>query len=200
MDSSEQIFILRLKNGEESAWHDLFAKHYSVMCYLAKQYLHDKYLAESTVQAVISHMWDVRSTLEISDSLRGYLLRATRNKCLDYLRSSKTVTERPFSSFPDCENFVKLSNPENANPLGEIVGKELENDLRKAINDLPDKTREVFKKSRIDGKKYEEIASETGISLNTVKYHMKQAMSILRDRFGKYIPISLLLAWLGLWQ
>jgi len=200
METGEKLFILRLKNGEDSAWHDLFAKHYSVMCYLAKQYLHDNYLAESTVQGVLSHMWDVRSTIEISDSLRGYLLRATRNKCLDYLRSSKTVTERPFSSFPDCENFIKLSSPENNNPLGVIVGKELENDLRRAINDMPEKTREVFKKSRMEGKKYEEIANETGISLNTVKYHMKQAMAILKDRFGKYLPLALIILMLGLWR
>ena len=39
----------------------------------------------------------------------------------------------------------------------------------------------------LDGKSYEEIAQETGISVNTVKYHMKRALQHLRSCLGKYL-------------
>ena len=45
----------------------------------------------------------------------------------------------------------------------------------------------------MEGLKYSEIASELGISVNTVKYHMKKALAILRDEFGKYLVLLLFL-------
>ena len=46
--------------------------------------------------------------------------------------------------------------------------------------------------SRFDGKKNTEIAQELGISVNTVKYHMKQALRLLQQQLGKYFAFLLM--------
>lgn len=49
-----------------------------------------------------------------------------------------------------------------------------------------------FEKSRFEEKKYEEISQELGISINTVKYHIKNALSFLQTELSKYL-IALIL-------
>lgn len=54
-----------------------------------------------------------------------------------------------------------------------LLEQELEEELKRSIDELPLECRKVFYKSRFEQKKYEEIATELGISVNTVKYHIK---------------------------
>ena len=83
---------------------------------------------------------------------------------------------------------TELSTEES--PLGNLLEKELQQEIDQAISDLPDATRNVFMLHRAEGLKYEEIASKTGISVNTVKYHMKQAIKILAEKLS---PVLLLI-------
>ena len=65
--------------------------------------------------------------------------------------------------------------------------KALEGEVMKSINRLPEDCRRVFSMSRFDEKKYEEIAHELQISVNTVKYHIKHALTLLHEDLGKYL-------------
>lgn len=47
--------------------------------------------------------------------------------------------------------------------------------------------RRIFRKSRFEHKKNEEIATELGISVNTVKYHIKMALTRLHQDLRKYL-------------
>lgn len=51
----------------------------------------------------------------------------------------------------------------------------------------------MFKASRIEGKRYEDIARETGLSVNTVKYHVKNALRLLRRDLARYITAILVM-------
>ena len=42
--------------------------------------------------------------------------------------------------------------------------------------------------SRFENKKSREIAEELGISVNTVKYHLKNAIKTLRERLKDHLP------------
>ena len=77
-------------------------------------------------------------------------------------------------------------------PLGILLERELEHEIRMAIDKLPVECRCVFEKSRFEEKKYEEISQELGISINTVKYHIKNALSFLQTELSKYL-IALIL-------
>lgn len=75
-----------------------------------------------------------------------------------------------------------------------LLSKELEEEISNAINSLPKECQTVFLKSRMENKKNQEIADELGISINTVKYHLKNALKFLRERLEKYlVTLALLL-------
>lgn len=80
----------------------------------------------------------------------------------------------------------------DSHPLGTLLERELEEEIYKAIDKLPNECRRVFDKSRFEGKSYEEISQELGISVNTVKYHIKNALASLQTNLSKYL-ITLLL-------
>ena len=79
------------------------------------------------------------------------------------------------------------NQPVSDSPYGILLSKELEEKVMQAIETLPAECKQVFIKSRIEQKKNKEIAEELGISINTVKYHMKNAIKILRNKLEHYI-------------
>ena len=153
----------------------------------------DEALAEHLAGDVIFHLWEVRETLDIRISLRSYLVRAVRNRCLDYLDSRKQKHEITFSELEGDDSLGERYILADDYPLGSLLEKELDHEIRRAISRLPEECRRVFLKSRFEEKKYEEIACELGISVNTVKYHIKNALSLLYKELGKYLLPCLIL-------
>lgn len=187
MESTEQLVIEQLKCGNEEAYRYLYRHHYVVLCHTARGYVDDAAVAEQLVGDVIFHLWEVHESLDIRISLRSYLIRAVRNRCLDYLDSQKQKNEIPFSKLGDGESLEGRYISSEDYPLGILLERELEHEIRSAIRHLPEECRRVFVKSRFEEKKYEEIARELGISVNTVKYHMKSALARLYAELSKYM-------------
>lgn len=187
MKELEHIIIRQLRAGDEEAYRYLYDRHYAVLCRFANAWVDDPFLAEMIVGDVIFHLWEIRDTLEIDTSLRAYLMRAVRNRCYNHLSSESKKRETPFSALaPDTlEREPALSLGEH--PLGLLLERELEGEIIRSIERLGDECKRVFKKSRFERKKNEEIAAELGISVNTVKYHIKMALARLRQDLGKYL-------------
>lgn len=192
MNTEEQLLFEQLKRGEERAYGVLYEKHYAVMCHFANFYLHDKFAAEAAVEDVIYHIWENREKLSISISIRSYLVRAVRNKCLDTLKLKRNQTEQTISSLSEKSNYYIDNQCAYDSPHGTLLSKELEDKIIIAIESLPAECKQVFLKSRMENKKNQEIAEELGISINTVKYHIKNALKILREKLGKYCYVYLL--------
>lgn len=151
--------------------------------------LGDMTIAEEIVDDAIFYLWEHRTEIEITRSIRAYLMRAVRNHCLNELNSLRHRTEIASSTFflPENIEFLDKLFVEENQPLGYLLEQELESELQKGIEELPDNCRAVFLKSRIEQKKYEEIAVDLGISVNTVKYHIKNALALLQQRMEKYL-------------
>lgn len=90
MAVDERNIVRGLMEGEEDAYRYVFKTYYGPMCILAESILLDEYLAQAAVSDVISHIYEVRSEIEIHSNLRSYLMMSTRNHCLNLL-NSKTV-------------------------------------------------------------------------------------------------------------
>lgn len=191
MDYSEKLVVNGLRKGDTKAFKYLYDTHYQVLCHFASRYLRDDYLAESVVGDVMFHLWENHERIEVEVSLRSYLIRCVRNSCLDHLRKNREkyeiATPRPFP--PSSDETMVTGNGEQ--PLGQLLDKELAEKLDEAIAALPLECRTVFELSRFAGKKHAEIALELGISVNTVKYHIKHALQMLNERLGRYIVMAL---------
>lgn len=193
MEQTEQLIIEQLKTGKERAYKFLYDHHYQILCHVASQYVKDDFLAETIVGDVIFYMWEVRETLNITTSLRSYLMTSVRNRCLDYLKSQQCQHEMYMSS-PRFQDFPVLNYIKGDDyPLGKLLEKELEGEIMMAIARLPEDCRRVFHLSRFEEKKYNEIADELGISVNTVKYHIKRALVLLHEDLHKYLTVAIAL-------
>lgn len=186
MDVEERVIIQGLRNGDQRAYRYLYDRHYVVLCQFANAWVDDPFLAETIVGDVIFHMWEIRGSLEINTSLRSYLMRAVRNRCLNHISSEKERKEISVRIDTD-SSILDISMRPDEQPLGRLLELELEDKIVKSIDSLSIESRRVFEKSRFECKKNEEIAAELGISVNTVKYHIKKALSHLRQDLGRYL-------------
>lgn len=179
--NSTNYDIRRLRKKDERAWKSLFDECYAPMCHLALQYVGDPFLAEMMAEDVMCHLWESIDRIEISGSLINYLLQSVRNRCLDYNKSfhAKKVGHLQSDSL--------LYVDDASHPLGLLMESELFSHYQEAVMNLPDESRRVFLMSREEDMKYEEIAEQLDISVNTVKYHIKQSLAMLRDRLKKYL-------------
>lgn len=182
-DASERALIDGLKRGDNQAYKCLYDKHFIILCGVAYQYVGDTFLAKSVVSDVIFHLWEIRDRLSIRGALRKYLVFSVRNRCLDYLKSERYQREVSLSA-SECENRIWESDNY---PLGKLLENELEQKIGEALEGLPSECKRVFFKSRFENKKYEAISKELGISVPTVKYHMKRAVELLYKALGKYL-------------
>lgn len=197
MEKKEELHLIHsLKSGNNQAYKYIYDHHYVLLCKIAYEFLKDDFLAESIVDDIIFHLWEKRNTLEITTSLRSYLVQAVRNRCINYLNLEREKREVRFSVIDQQNEWINSVFPSDDYPLARLLENELEQEIRNAINRLPEECKVVFKKSRFEEKRYEQIAEELGISVNTVKYHIKNAISRLSADLSKYLLLLICCFWI----
>lgn len=175
------IFSL-IKQGDESAFEQMFREHYQALCAFANSYLLDLDNAEEIVQNVFYKIWERRETLEINTSIKSYLFSSVRNACLNELKHDKVKQEH--------EGFVKATQSEGKED-GLLEQKELGYEINEAIESLPERCKEVFKLNRLEGLKYREVAELLNISEKTVEHQMGKALKVLREKLVHYVSIMI---------
>ncbi len=190
---NDSNIILHLKKNEEEAFRFIYDKYYDYLCKIADSYLKDGYLAETIVGDIIYNLWEIREKLEITYTLKSYLVRSVRNRCINHLQQEYVRREVSIDKYQDSNAIEELFFIEEKHPLDGMLEKELIDKIEKTIDELPLECSKIFKMSRYDNQKYEEIASELNISINTVKYHMKNALGHLRVKLEDYMVMSIII-------
>ena len=179
----KKILYLCVANTKESMpqtdsnmnFDDLFRYNYRPLCLYALHYLGDVDLAEDFVQESYTALWE--KLLEGAHVLnrKSYLYMMVRNRCLDHLRKKGIPTESltPYDTYG-------IIDDDDAQERSQTEAK-----LWTAIDSLPEKCREVFILSKRDGLKYEEIAEELGLSVNTVRNQISKALKVLKEGIHK---------------
>lgn len=175
------ILFAEIRNGSEQAFNKAFDLYYSRLCFFADKILHDFDLSRSLVQQVFVDLWIKRSRLQI-DSLQSYLYQSVRNASLDVLKHKKT--ESKYLATLEKEEAVQLTDL--------MEDAELADRINRAIQNLPEKCREIFILCRFDELKYAEIAARLNISVKTVEMQISIALKKLRKELSDYQTIQLL--------
>lgn len=176
----ERDLLAGLKAGDQASFDAIFRAHYAHLVAFGQGLLRDKSAAEDAAQEVMLELWRRRDALAITESLRAYLLRATRNRALNQLRHVN-VQKR-------AEPHIMGEHSVNATGASELVAGELKDAIVEAIAELPPGCREVFEMSRGRGLRYAEIATTLGISVKTVESQMGKALRHLRTRLAAWLP------------
>ncbi len=143
-------------------------------------------MAKEIVQESFINLWEKRQSIDISKSVKSYLTTSIRNKCLNYLRDTKKFnTEIILSDVLFQEVDFEQSD--------KLIEKELNNKINNAIDDLPEKCKEIFQLNRFENLKYKEIAVKLNISIKTVETQMSKALKHLRKKLKDYLLILIAL-------
>ena len=188
-NTDEKSIIQGLVEGSEEAYRYIFKTYYAPMCILAETILSDEFLAQAAVSDVISHIYEIRSEIDIRTNLKSYLMMSTRNHCLNMLNSKTTRAVQTFSTLGEQETKDIFSGIDNVTPQGKLLDSELEEMMSDFIENLPEPIKTTFIKSRFRDMTYRQIGAEDGVSANTVKVRIQQALKLIEKHFSKYLAV-----------
>lgn len=186
MNPLENEICINIRLGDEKAFNTLFKGYYSLLCRYAYDILREQESSKEIVLDLFVHIWETRETFTITSSLKGYLYRSIHNQCLNYIRNRKTQKVINFVSSDDEKNRTLLLNIKAPSEIIEkLVSEQLENDLQKAMDSLPEQCRKIFYLCRFENLTYPEISVKLNIALSTVKTQMLRAISRLSQEIEK---------------
>ena len=189
MEFSDHQIINRIRQGDVTAFEELYGQFYIYLCLVAEHIVRNPDDAEEIVSDVFVKLWNIRDKINITTSIKWYLVKAVRNTSLNYIEKNKANNNLTKGlSSADYE----ILSWDSDYPLGQLFQKEILEIFDKSITKLPDGCREIFLLSRVGDMKYDQIATKLGISVNTVKTQMKIALSRLRGNLKDYLIILLL--------
>lgn len=163
----------RVKTGDKEAFHVLFEKYYAVLCLLSRKYTHDINNSREIIQTLFINLWERRSDLNITNSVKSYLYQSARFNSIRYLENSRR-TGISLDEIADWNEDPKFND--------HIEYAELQEKIIRVVDDLPDQCRKVFKMSRFEHLKQMEIAEKLSISVKTVESHIAKALKILDEK------------------
>lgn len=170
MKKTDDILLLKLiQSGDEQAFKYLFDTYFVSLCRYMHLYLDDRQEVEELVLDLFMYVWEHREHINIHLSLKAYLFQAARNKCLNCLRDRKQTLS--------LDEVGDVFKDETASAL-EV--EELNRLIAEAILSLPDKCRNVFRKSREENLTNQEIADEMQISVKTVEAQITKALKRIK--------------------
>lgn len=184
---NDKELLLGLKEGDQKAYQFLFRSYYSPLCTYAYTLVKDKTIAESIINDVIYSLWKNRERLQIEKTLRNYLIRAVKNRCINHFHQEASQLSLKN------EILLRHSLLMQETAVEKLLVKELRERVEVAISTLPDQTQTIFRMSRFEQMKYQEIAEKLGISVDVVKYHIKIALASLRVSLKDYLLLLFLL-------
>lgn len=170
------FLVCELKAHNEIAFRKLFDMYHNDIYTYSLSILKSKELAEENVQEVFLKIWMNRENLDEGKSFKAFLFTIARNQAFNILSKAANDTALLEEIFYKSQKSYDQADYS----IREELCKKLE---KQALKKLSPKRKVIFKMSRKQGKTYEEISEELGISVNTVKNQMAKALESLRIFF-----------------
>lgn len=159
----------RIRSRDASAFEALYDAYHRLVYGVAFRMLGDTSSAEDVTQGVFLKIWSAPQ-LYASGNLSGWIVRITRNRALDVLRSrARTIAEMPDDQ-PDAEMLEPLA-------FAHLDGAA----VRAALSHLPKDQRIPIEMGFFGGVTHAEIAQRTGVPLGTVKTRIRAGLRRLRE-------------------
>lgn len=172
MEDKDEIILEKLNAGDVSAYKILFKRYYKLLSMQAFYILDDEMESEDLVQILFSEIWEKQLYRNINSSLKAYLIIAVKNRSLKILEKRKTALKR-------IDRYIYTLNHEE---YADVERNKATDNLYNLLEELPRQRQQAFTLVHIEEKKYREVAVQMGITVNSVKTHLKLAVKELRQR------------------
>ena len=178
MDDDRQL-VSQYLAGDESAFEALLRKHKSRVFGYTKMMVKDRQLAEDIfqdvfVKAVITMK---RGQYNEEGKFLPWIMRIAHNMIIDTFRKNKRYPTVDGGPEFDIFNVIK---DEDKNIDQILIEGQINEDLRKLIEFLPEEQKQVLKMRHFNEMSFKDIAEDTGVSINTALGRMRYALINLR--------------------
>lgn len=172
-DFQESRWVVDLKNDSHVAFKELFNRYKMKLYYFALSYLNDSTESEEVVQAVFVRLWENRSTLDETMSVKGFIYKSTVNACLNSLKK-KAIRNRYLEK-------EMLSSDEDRDRSHDLIFyKELKQQIETILATLPPQQQQIFLLSRFEGLTNAEIAERLTLSVRTIENQIYRALKVIK--------------------
>lgn len=180
-------------------FENFYITWYSRVKYFARDYVLSDEEAENITQDVFLDFYQKRDTLDFHINVIAYLFTSVKNRCIDYLRRKLLEQEAATKMQEDFDlSFRMKFDSLEAFDVDGLSEDNIKDIIEKALNTLPERCREIFILSKLEGKKQKEVAEELNVSVKTIETQMTIAYKKLREELKKHLPLLLFL--LSSWE
>lgn len=157
----------------ERYWYRVFA--------LAYRKLKSRETAEELVQELFAALWHKRGQ-QIIVQLEEYLLVAINHRVLTYIRAYRVRAHYA--------DYCRSLSTETTHETEELLAAaDLSAAFLRSVELLPEKSREVFRLSRLEHQSVEEIAARLDVTPKTVEYHLTKSLKRLRVHLREFLTV-----------
>jgi RNA polymerase sigma-70 factor (ECF subfamily) len=135
--------------------------------------------AEDAVQEVFMKMWTMGEKLDEYDDIEAIAVTIVKNKCIDVVRRRKFIGGEEVNN-----SVMNFESP--VSPLDQMMSVETKDLVQKIISGLPQNYRELVRLREIDGLSYDEIATLTGVNVNSLRVSVSRARQIIKEEYLKH--------------
>lgn len=163
--------IIRLRDGDHSAFESLFIEFFNKVKYFIKGIIRSDDDAEELAQDIFVKLWTGRESIDPEKSFNSYIYTMARNSALNFLKH-KFVEDSYLKELP--------ALPQSDNSEDIIHAKETQSLIEMTVAGMPGQRKTVYDMSRNQGKSNDEIAEELKISKKTVENQLSLALRDIR--------------------
>ena len=176
-----------LQKGNVAAFDSLFEVYSPKLFGFANKYFQNTIDSEELVQEVFVKVWENRKSLKSEHSFKSYLYTIALNQVRKHF-NKKAVSIRYLES-------IQYETEPTENPLFAANNYEtVLNQINLLIEQMPPRRREIFRKSKLEGKSSKEVAEELNITAGTVDNQVSEALRFIRSHLNNENMALLLFA------
>ena len=182
---SDQVLLNNYLSGDCAAISQLIDRHSRRVRDYIRMMVKDVDVADDILQETLIKVVRVIDEGRYVDNGKflSWVLRIAHNQVIDYFRSqksAKTINESDAGyNMLGTLRFAERTVEDN------IISEQIEADVRRLVEHLPDEQREVVKLRYYSGLSFQEIADQTGVSINTALARMRYALINLRKMIAE---------------
>jgi RNA polymerase sigma-70 factor (ECF subfamily) len=181
MNTTDKLAILLAKEGNESAFRELYEKNYEMIYRLAYRYSKSKQDAEDIMQDTFIKAFKgiKKFDFSISTNFSAWIYQVGYRCSMDYLRKRQRRRADQIESLTDFHNEPRSqdSSPETTTIANQTMGQ-----VKSALDILSPKQRVIFDLRHLQHKALKEISERLQCSQSTVKKQLQRAVLKLRNQ------------------
>jgi RNA polymerase sigma-70 factor (family 1) len=173
-----------VRQNDKKAFEELFKRYWKKVYAMTYALIRSEKPTQEIVQDIFISLWDKRLTLSINH-LPSYLYVTAKNRTLNYIASQ--ITREKYWNY--YKQFIPVQENVTANA---VEFNELMEALEDGIEQLPEKSKKVFRLNHLEGHSISEISNLLNLSEKAIRYHLTQSVKKLRLHLKDYILVTCL--------